>query len=221
MCLHRYRNTLAFALVLVLSFYTITACGSVENDTNVNYKITFPTNEDEKTEYNSKIYGTEFTIIITLPEGITIDINNSYADGISGAFSNTPVINSDGDIIGCVGYNFYDAEQVAEGTDGDIPPMMIYNQIGLGSHYFFMVNDKYDIVSDTEKHTTAITYVYNDLFRLEQNGQTTEYGEDDYNYGIVSYCKGIPVYIALDLNRNNFTSDEIAKIAKSISFKTA
>ena len=45
-----------------------------------------------------------------------------------------------------------------------------------------------------------------------------DYNEDKYNYGIVSYCKTLPVYVAFDLNRNVFTQEQIETIARSIAF---
>ena len=100
--------------------------------------------------------------------------------------------------------------------EDEIEPLMIYNQIGLGNNYHYTVKQKYEIVNNTEEIQTAITEVYNDLdLRSEERGN---YTEEEYNFGIVSYCKTLPVYVALDLDREAFTPEQVEGIAGSISF---
>ncbi|MCL2159186.1 MAG: hypothetical protein FWH48_07255 [Oscillospiraceae bacterium] len=182
-----------------------------------NYLIAFPANEAGKADYNLHIFDTKFVLSVDLPEGTTIDLDNVlYPDGISGAFSNVAIKNSAGIVVGCVGYNIYDMAQISEISEAEFNPLMIYNQIGLGAHYRFTVREKYEIVNDTDELSTALTDVYNDMdIKLEER---IDYTEQDYNYGIVSYSKTLPVYVAFELDRNALSPEQIEAIAKSISF---
>jgi DNA-binding transcriptional MerR regulator len=49
----------------------------------------------------------------------------------------------------------------------------------------------------------------------EPNGY--EYGESDYNFGVVAYSKTLSVYVAFDLDKTAFTPEQVEAIAKSIS----
>jgi len=181
------------------------------------YIIAFPVNEEGKADYNLHIFDTAFTLSIDLPEGVSIDLDSAlFPEGISGVFSNVAIINTDGGMVGCVGYNIYDMAQLSDIPEDEFNPLMIYNQIGLGAHYSFWVREKYDIVSATDEWETAITYVYNDLDISPE--ERMDYAEDEYNYGIVSYSKILPVYVAFDLSRNVFTQEQIEMIARSIAF---
>ena len=202
------------ALVVTLM---LTSCSKAEQKTDrVDYSIDFPANEVGRAEYNEHIFSTEFTLTLTLPRGITIDAGKPAEEGIVVTFSNIPILNDKGDTVGCIGYNVYDAELIRGLPEDEIDPMMIYNQISLGNHYQFAVKNKYDVVNNTEDLQTAISEVHNDVnLSQEERGN---YSAEDYNYGIVSYCKTLPVYVALDLDKEAFTQEQIVDIAGSISF---
>jgi hypothetical protein len=175
--------------------------------------VKFPANEGGKTEFSTDIFAITFSLAVSMPAGITIDINKSlYPDGISGTFSNIPILDPNGNNVGCVGYNVFDAEQLHDNKNSEAEPMMIYNQISLGNHYRFTIREKYEIVNDTDALTTAITDVYNDLeLPPEKN-----YTESEYNYGVVAFSKTLGVYVALDLDKNFFTQNQCEEIAESI-----
>jgi len=182
-----------------------------------NHIIAFPVNEDGKADYNLHIFDTAFTLSVDLPEGVSIDFDSTlFPNGISGVFSNVAIINTDGGMVGCVGYNVYDMAQLSDISEDEFNPLMIYNQIGLGAHYSFWVREKYEVVNATDEWETAITYVYNDLDISPE--ERMDYTEDKYNYGIVSYCKTLPVYVAFDFKKDVFTQEQIETIAKSIAF---
>ncbi|MDR3310913.1 MAG: hypothetical protein LBS90_06155, partial [Oscillospiraceae bacterium] len=181
------------------------------------YLVAFPANEDGKTEYSAAVFDAAFRLAVVLPDGMTIDSGKSlYPDGISGTFSNIPVLGANGIAVGSLGYNIYDPDALAGVPAAEFSPMMVYNQIGLGAHYSFLINEKYDVVSDTGALATATTYVYNDLAFSGNGSASGNYGEADYNFGIVSYSKTLPVYVAFDLDRSSFTPEQIDAIAKSI-----
>jgi hypothetical protein len=199
----------AIALFLLLCAFTVYAV--------LRYFIAFPANEAGKSGYSLHIFDTAFVLSVDLPAGVTIDADPVAApDVISGAFSTVALINASGDIVGYLGYNIYDMEQLAEIAADEFNPLMIYNQIGLGAHYRFTVREKYNVVNDTEALTTAITDVYNDMALAPPDRMN--YTEDDYNYGIVSYSKTLPVYVAFDLSRDAFTPEQIAAMAGSVAF---
>jgi hypothetical protein len=189
-------------------------------DGYVNVFIDFPANEVGKSEFNTDIFNTKFTLSVSMPDGKTInaDIIPDLDIGISGAFSNVPIYDENGGIAGYVAYNTYSPEIISGLSGEEIDPMMIYNQIGLAAHYSFTVKDRYDIVSDNDSFTTALTDVYNDLNFIPHRQDGEEYNEGNYNFGIVSYSKDIPVYVAFDLYKNAFTLEQVEEIAKSISF---
>jgi hypothetical protein len=175
--------------------------------------VQFPANEDGKTAYSADIFAAAFSLTVSMPAGMTIDADESlFSDGIPGVFSNLPIVDSNGDKTGCVGYNVFDAQQPDGSSNGAIEPMMIYNQISLGNHYRFTIREKYEVVNDTDTLITAITGVYNDL----ELPAGKDYTESDYNYGVVAYSKSLAVYVAFDLNKNFFTRDQCEEIAKSI-----
>jgi hypothetical protein len=201
----------AVAFVLL---YLLAGC-SQSDDVPANVQtINFPANEDGKTEYSSDIFGTKFSMTVSLPEGITIDYKQSlFPGGILGAFSNIPIVSNDS-IVGCVGYNIYDAEG-SFSQSGEPNPMAIYNQISLGTHYRFTIRDKYNVVLDDAAIVVATTDVYNDLDRSP--GYVPEYDASDYNFGVVAYSKTLSVYVAFDLDKTAFTPEQVETIAKSIS----
>lgn len=186
------------------------------------YDIYFPANENGKTVYSLSIFDKQFLLSISMPNVLTIDEHGTAPDdAILGAFSNIPIIDERGNVVGYIGYNIYDIKQLQENVDaeGEMRPMMIYNQIGLAAHYRFTIIDNYDIVSDTDDLTTAVTNVYNDM-----NMSPTEkmaYNEDDYSWGIVSYCKTYPVYVAIQIDRDALPLVSIIKIAESIRIMPA
>lgn len=193
------------------------SCSKAEKQSDgVDYSIDFPANEVGRAEYNEHIFSTEFTLMLTLPKGITTGDDKLPNEGIIGTFSNIPILNDEGDTVGYIGYNVYDAEMLIDIPEDEIDPMMIYNQISLGNHYQFAVKHKYDVVNNTDEFKTAISEVYNDVNLCPAD--RVNYSAEDYNYGIVSYCKTLPVYIALDLDREAFTQEQIEDIAGSISF---
>lgn len=193
------------------------SCSKAEEQSNgTDYSIDFPANEEGRAEYNEHIFATEFTLRLTLPEGMTIETDKLLGRSIVGTFSNVSILNDTGATVGHVGYNLYDAEILLGIPEDEIDPMMIYNQISLGNHYQFAVKNKYDIVNNTEEFKTAISEVYNDVNLCPAD--RVNYSAEDYNYGIVSYCKTLPVYVALDLDREAFTQEQIEDIAGSISF---
>ena len=181
------------------------------------YLIAFPINEVGKADYNLHIFDQAFTLSVDLPEGISLDFDSTlFPEGILGVFSTVAIVDTEGSMVGCVGYNIYDIEQIANIPEDEFNPLMIYNQIGLGAHYRFGVREEYEIVSSTDEWETAITFVYNDLDISPE--ERANYTEEKYNYGIVSYSKELPVYVAFDFSRSAFTQAQIEAIAKSIMF---
>jgi len=210
-----------FAVCAVAVVLLTSSCSKAEKQSNptaagIDHSIDFPANEVGRAEYNEHIFSTEFTLTLTLPPEIAIDSDKSLDGGIIGTFSNIPILNEKGDTVGCIGYNVYDAEMLVGIPEDEIDPMMIYNQISLGNHYQFAVKRKYDVVNNTEEFLTAISEVYNDVNLSPAD--RGKYSAEDYNYGIVSYCKTLPVYVALDLDREAFAEDQIENIAESILF---
>jgi major membrane immunogen (membrane-anchored lipoprotein) len=198
----------AVAFVLL---YLLAGCSQSDDVPENVQTINFPANEDGKTEYSSDIFDTKFSMTVSLPEGMTVDTEQSlFPDGISGAFSNIPIV-SNGNIVGCVGYNTYDIEVLS----GEPKPMVIYNQISLGNHYHFTIRDKYNVVIDDAEIVAATTDVYNDLGLSADEAAT--YAESDYNFGVVAYSKTVTVYVAFDLDKTAFTPEQVEAIAKSIS----
>jgi hypothetical protein len=202
---------LVAAIIIILTLCAFTVY------TVYNYLVAFPVNEDGKSEYNVHIFDTTFVLSVDLPAGVTLDFDSSlYPDGISGVFSNLSLVSADGETVGYVGYNIYDMEQLAGITEDDFNPLMVYHQIGLGAHYRFTVRESYEVINDTEELSTAITAVFNDMASSQE--ERADYSEEEYNYGIVSYSKTLPVYVAFDLNKEVFTQEQIENIARSISF---
>jgi beta-lactamase regulating signal transducer with metallopeptidase domain len=71
-------------------------------------------------------------------------------------------------------------------------------------------------LADYDKLQTAATFVYNSLSDMPGNAALRELGEG--NYGIVSYSKDLPVYVAFEFEKSAFTVEEITAIAESLEF---
>lgn len=207
----------SLAIIFLFSIILV-ACNLSDNKNDLEMLpqvVEFPAKSNEKNDYNVFVFENNFTISVTMPEGATIDTAKSLStEGMIGVFSCIPIINPQGNEVGRVGYNVYDAEQLETLQDDREKAMVIYNQISLGNHYHFTIRDSYETITDTTTWSSALTYIYNDM----NCDETTEYSESDYNYGIVSYSKVEPVYIAFDLDKKSFTLEQIKAIAQSISF---
>jgi hypothetical protein len=168
--------------------------------------VSFPANEDGKTEYSADVFAAEFSLAVSLPAGVAVDADGSlFPGGIAGTFSNLPIVDAGGNTVGCVGYNVFES--------GAAEPMMIYNQISLGNHYRFTISEQYEIINDDSAVTTAVTGVYNDL----EWPAGEDYTETDYNYGVVACSKTLGVYAAFDLDKDFFTREQCEGIAGSIT----
>lgn len=173
--------------------------------------VAFPGSADEKTEYNRQIYEIEpFEVRFQLPEGWSIGSYDPQAVRYlyNGVWSRAGLYDADGNCVGAIGYNIYDADEYVAGE-----PMSIYHQIALGNDYQFNVHGTYTVVKETERYQTATADVY------YAPGFADEVGADGtVNYGILSCAVGQTVYIALELDRGAVTPGQVQEIAASLEF---
>ena len=173
--------------------------------------LTFPNNEIEKTEYNKHIYEIEpFEIQFQLPENwSTGDYDPETVNYLyQGVWSRVGVYDTNGNCVGAIGYNIYDADEYVAGE-----PMSIYHQIALGNNYQFNVHETYTIVKETDQYQTATVDVYyapNFLDGIGEDGIT--------NYGILIYAIDQTVYAAFEFDCEALTDEQVKEIANSICF---
>ncbi len=189
---------LVFAIVAFLDGCKQSAGGSVAT-------IVFPASDYAKTEFNSSVYEIQpFSLSLALPDNWSVEERKSTGEyDLLSVFSKYNILDGDKKCIGVVGYNTYEPY---DGAEDD--PRAIYSQIGLGNDYQFDLRDSYRVVNETDYGTTALTDVY---YSAAINN-----GNEQRNKGIVSYHKNLLVYIAIEIDSNAITDEEITDIAKRI-----
>lgn len=158
-----------------------------------------------------------FTVRLTLPQGwflvkrglTSTDIATLGSKEITGTFLTTYFFNEDGICVGKMGCNYY---EVYEGEE--VNPQAIYNQVALGNHYQFDVRNSYEIINQSNVIETAAV----DVLYIEpaNNG-----GNITTNYGILSRSREGRVYVALELESELVSKEDVTAIAESISFEVA
>lgn len=160
-----------------------------------------------------------FKVEMMLPSGWSVsganpdvkEIANLATPEISGAFFTTYIFDGDGICVGKMGCNYYELYEGAEDN-----PQAIYNQVALGNHYQFNVHDTYEVVRADDTIETGMADV---LFDFESANAG---GIQGINHGILSRSKETTnqVYVALELEKELVTEEEVKAIADSISFET-
>jgi beta-lactamase regulating signal transducer with metallopeptidase domain len=163
-------------------------------------------------EQDGYLFGVNFV----MPMSVSVGGNSENPPVMPGTSDCRDLINKDGEKVGCVGYNVIDYEQYLEDPTDELDPMMVYSQIALGGDYFFEIRDNYNIVVDNDRMQTAATFVFNSL--SDMPGIASEQELSERNYGIVSFSKVLPVYVAFEFEKSVFTDEQIAAIAASLEF---
>lgn len=173
----------------------------------VQYRLTFPGNDAEKTEDNAAVFEiTPFEVQFQLPPEwhLSGEVDGSYLH--SGLWSRVGIYH--GDVcVGAVGYNIYDPDEVEDGE-----PMSIYSQIALGNDYQFNVRETYSVVAETQQYETATADVW---YAPGFAGSGDDNEEGSTNYGILAYALDRPVYVAFEFDREALTEEKVAEIAAS------
>lgn len=178
-------------------------------DTNAKiWQVQFLAHVFDKTEYTAQIFEiAPFTLQITLPENWSLVCPKNEGDanrGGAGGFS--PVLIYEGDQLpGSICYNTFGVPQ--EGEYG-IEHVAIYNQLMLGAHVNW--NNEYQTVMESEAKCTATCKICID---------DPETREEKFYPGILSYDKGLGVYVAIDFIAGEFVDEDmdvVTEVAKSI-----
>ncbi|GHV11388.1 hypothetical protein FACS1894219_02440 [Clostridia bacterium] len=182
--------------------------------------LTFPISEIGKTDDNASVFEiAPFTISVDLPTGWSLKEAEINQEGLhtlySGAFSVVDFYDRSGAFVGSAGYNTF---EVAE--DSEYLPAEVYNQIGLGNDYHFVVRDEDEgefiqLEPNGTTYTAVTDVIYSDAF---VKGLTDDSGEAFINKGILSYDRTKHVYVAFEFASDVFTQEELEEIAASIVF---
>lgn len=166
-------------------------------------QVTFPAYEDNRTEYNAKIFDVSpFTLSIDLPSGWSIQSpGNQTVPDVGPGFS--PVNIMDGDkAVGSIDYNIF---ELYEDTTPDNFYRSVYNQLMLGS----VVNWDNDYTPVKEDGTsccaTCKVYVRNP----ETNAET-------YYPAILAYNKDLLVYVNIAFEEGAVDEETLSAIAESV-----
>lgn len=207
------RNVLKVLLIIGTALAVFGCAGREKNETvgldgYSEHKIEFPFGNDEVTEYNRAVLAIDaFTLKIALPDGWSISGQADGAYGLMSCFSKNYIYGKNGECVGAVGYNVIPSDL----EEDSLIPIAIYNQIALGNDYCFDVNEKYDVVSSSDKVETALTDVY--YFPVITGGS-----EEKKNKGIVSYDLTRGVYVAVEFEDDALFDEQYSDIANSLSF---
>lgn len=199
---------------------------TTEKDTSVtdaptksnNVKLTFPLNQDGKAEINAEIFNVKpFTVSFSLPEGWSFreykKANFPKGDMVflyGNAWTEAVIFDDKNQCVGAIGYNLM---QVYDG--GDDNPTSIYSPLSLGSGYFFDTKEVYTPVKTTQDFISATTSVhYSANFAEDVLSSPTE----KTNKGILACDKKRKVSIAMELEADCISSEQLTDIAESISF---
>lgn len=225
------KNLCAISLVFLI-LIALTGCIGVEpiqtNDGKTT--ITFPNSDFGKNEYTSSwAFDIQpFQIEMELPQGwscrqpdIAAQIETKqylYSYNISCyTFSAIDIYDENGTNVGAFGYTVNNEPP----EDPDFPPY-VFSQL-LGNTYGFKVDARYkapdneerfDIVTDNGVVYTALSNVYQSPAWV--NNPTGHYR---FNPGILSYNRSRDIYIAMELDGELVSEEQVQAIAESIVFK--
>lgn len=214
---------LARFLTLILATAFLSACAHepIENehipDGYERRYITFPTSLSEKNEYNAPIFDIEpFALEVYLPEGWTIEEaavatqnGQTPVASVDGIFSIQYLFNEKGEPVGSIGYNLAPA---VEGANRD--PMALFAGITLAQHHFDC-KEAFTPIIETATQLLALTDV---IHNYPVDGQTEEKGITT-NYGILLRDESIGVYVAIELETDTVTENQVNTIATSLSLR--
>jgi len=86
---------------------------------------------------------------------------------------------------------------------------VVYSALRLGSVYRFDTDSRYEVVKTNKYGTTALTTV------VYQDGASVE---PVNNWGILSYNNEKECFVAVELESNFVSEEQVLEIAKSIEF---
>lgn len=187
------------------------------SQTNSNYvKVTFPFSYEEMNDNNKEIFEIpHFRVTFNLPEGYTFtngESTNKY--NCAGVWDKRYIYGINGEPVGSIGYNIYDAEEYAKADEKN--RMMIYNQIALSNHYFFAVgNDDPVVIKQDDLDEILLTNVYISNVIAPDFG----YKGETNNIGIVANNQKMGVYVAIELDSEKVTQEIAEQIAQSLAFE--
>ena len=171
------------------------------------HQINFPV-YDQRTEYNSEIFDRKFSLVMQLPAGWSVEIpakeDTKYP--LIGVWNRMGIYNENNELVGAVGYNIFDQNQSE--------PMAIYNQVALGNGYQFAVGGKdYTSVVASDNYKVSTVPVYYSSAIAQQTGFD---GEEVVNHGILCHNSEKGIYVAVELDRNAVSEEDVNNIAHSV-----
>ena len=124
--------------------------------------------------------------------------------GLNPLYTVYDIYNSNHTLIGAIGYSNY------EPYEGDKDSVqVVYSALRLGSVYRFDTDSRYEVVKTNKYGTTALTTV------VYQDGASVE---PVNNWGILSYNNEKECFVAVELESNFVSEEQMLEIAKSIEF---
>lgn len=124
--------------------------------------------------------------------------------GLNPLYTVYDIYNSNHTLIGAIGYSNY------EPYEGDKDSVqVVYSALRLGSVYRFDTDSRYEVVKTNKYGTTALTTV------VYQDGASVE---PVNNWGILSYNNEKECFVAVELESNFVSEEQVLEIAKSIEF---
>ena len=169
-----------------------------------NHKIEFSAQESEQSNC---------TISITLPQGWKFqektkksgtELEPLMLAGLNLLYTMYDIYDSNQTLVGAIGYSDY------EPYEGDKDSVQIvYSTLRLGSVYRFDTDSRYEVVKTNKYGTTALTTV------VYQDGASVE---PVNNWGILSYNNEKECFVAVELESNFVSEEQVLEIAKSIEF---
>lgn len=153
------------------------------------------------------------TISITLPQGWEFqkktkksgtELEPLILAGLNPLYTVYDIYDSNRTLIGAIGYSNY------EPYEGDKDSVqVVYSALRLGSVYRFDTDSRYEVVKTNKYGTTALTTV------VYQDGASVE---PVNNWGILSYNNEKECFVAVELESNFVSEEQVLEIAKSIEF---
>jgi len=201
----------AFWVIIVALIAVAAVCVGLLSDPpkEQTTKISFPAYQEGKKDYNERIYDVEpFTLAIDLPEGWTVKLPAEEERKTSYAF--TPVYLFKGEtFMGSIGYNVF---ELYEDTTEENFYRSVYNQLMLGSMYNW--NREYTPVRETENSCSATCRI---MTKTPEKGQSAAAADEVFLPGVLSYNIDMLVYVAIQLEEDAVTDEQLKTIAESIN----
>lgn len=187
------------SMISVLLAVCLSGCQSKPKTT----QVIFPAYEDNRTEYNTKIFDiSPFTLNIDLPSGWSIqNPGGELLPDVGGGFSPVDILNGD-KTVGSIDYNVF---ELYEGTTDENFYRSVYNQLMLGSVVSW--DNDYSPVKEDETSCTATCKV---SVRDPETDSTTYYP------AILAYNKDLLVYVNIAFDENAVDEETLSAMAESV-----